>query len=130
MIQQLHFVLRPSLTKLGINVGLFILFSAIVSQHLAGLFMGLAMLAALLLLYFFHPSNPVQQLAHLDENTWVLEFKDQTKQHLSFKSAHTMGFCVFMLFSDENAKTQRICITKDQLDLSEWKKLLSFVELK
>ena len=128
-MDNLAFDLKPSLTKLGFMVGLFILLNAILSNYLGGVAFGLVMLACLMALYFMHDRNPVQKMAHLDEKIWVLEFKDQTKIQANFISAQAMGRCVFLKFNDIDDQNIKFCITKEQLTEQEWKKLKTLTNL-
>ena len=129
-MSQLHFELRPSVLKLGLAVGLFIILSMVFSQYLAGVVMGLAMLSVLIILYFLREKNPLHKLAQLDAKIWVLEFKDESKQHLTLTQVKGFGPCVFLNFVDtETDKIHKICITKDQLDLPQWQQLQGLVHL-
>ena len=129
-MSQLHFELRPSVLKLGLVVGLFIILSMVFSQYLAGVVMGLAMLSVLIVLYFLREKNPLHKLAQLDGKIWVLEFKDESKKHLTLTEVKGFGPCVFMNFLDtETNKIHKVCISKDQLDLANWQQLQSLVNL-
>ena len=129
-MSQLHFELRPSLTRLGLSVGLFILISAILSQYIGGVAIGAAMLLILIVLYFFREKHPVQAFAQLDDLIWVIEYKDGTKKHVTLSSVRGFGIAVFFKFIDENqSESVQFCVTKDQVDLPEWKKLMTLVSL-
>lgn len=127
-MDQLHFNLRLSLLRFGLIVGLFIILSMVFSQYLAGLGMGLAMMAVLLVLYVFHERNPIQSIAQLDAQLWVLENKQKQKLHRQLIAISAFGPCVFLTFLDiEQQQSNKICITKDQLDRADWQKLQSLV---
>lgn len=129
-MDQLHFILRPSLFRLGIMVGLFIVLSAIFSQYFNGILFGLSMLAVLIILYFVRETNPVQEFVHLDGQTWTLKFKNGEIRQADFIAAQRLAICIFMTFEyEENKNISRFVVTKDQLDLTEWKKLQTFIEL-
>ena len=128
-MDKLFFELRPSLTKLGLSVGLFILLNAILSNYIGGLVLGLVMLACLFILYFLHDRNPVQQLAHLDQKTWSLKFKDGKTQQYDLVSLQSLGVFIFIKFEDENRIRRTVCVTKDQLDILQWKKLYTLVKI-
>lgn len=128
-MDNLHFQLRPSLLKLGLSVGLFIVLSAIFSHYFNGLLFGLAMLLTLLALYVVQDKNPVTELAQLDQKLWTLKYKNDALQQVEFISAQRLGLCVLMKFESENKKIYQLAMLKDQMSLIEWKKLQTLVEL-
>ena len=128
-MDKLHFELRPSLTKMGISVGLFILLNAIVSNYIGGIAFGLVMLLCLVILYFVSDRNPVQQLAQLDQNIWSIQRKDESIEQLEMLTIYSFGSIIFIKFQRDNLKKITLAITKDQLDLTEWKQLNTLVKL-
>ena len=128
-MDQLYFNLRPSLSRLGIMVTLFIILSAVFSHYFNGVLFGFLMLLTLVGLYFVHDKNPLTALAHMDAKTWTLKFKDGSLNTSELQRVQRMGSLIFLYFQDNEQKKRNICITKDQLDVDEWKRLQTFIEL-
>ena len=131
-VSNLHIQLKVSFYKLLIQISLLAILFVLALQSMPSVWAFLLTVVAGFLSLFFRNRSPITAMAHLDQNTWTLArnslknsqvAKSNLQQQAELKSIQSFGILLFFQFENKDEKPIHLWIAKDQVSLTDWKKL-------
>lgn len=128
----LYVSFQASVYKLLIPLLLWLILSILSLQMMPSFWAFSLSSLALLLSYIFRNRTPYTAMANLDQDTWTLQQRttrtsksaQATTQHQAeLKAIQSFGVVLLFQFTHDEEKAIHLWIAKDQVTLSDWKKL-------